>query len=253
MCGAFTSGLSSAGHSPAATRSISRADADHRVDEAVDLAQVLRLGRLDHERAGDGEAHRRRVQAEVDQALGDVLDRDAGLLRDRPQVEDALVRDERRSAPCRAPGSARSAAARCSWRSGSRPASPGGGRRAPSAGCRPTRSAGCWPSPRAPPRPGPARSRARPPAAAGWFGQEAPQVRAHGHGPDAGPAAAVRDAERLVQVQVRDVGAELAGLREADERVEVGAVDVDLPARVVHEPADVARRRPRTRRGSTGR
>ena len=32
------------------------------------------------------------------------------------------------------------------------------------------------------------------------------------------------------------------GLREADERVQVGAVDVDLPARVVHEPADLADR-----------
>jgi DNA-binding response OmpR family regulator len=36
-----------------------------------------------------------------------------------------------------------------------------------------------------------------------------------------------------VQVQVRDVRTELAGLREADERVEVGAVDVDLAARLV--------------------
>ena len=71
-------------------------------------------------------------------------------------------------------------------------------------------------------------------------GQEAPQMAAHGDGADAGPAAAVRDAERLVQVQMRDVGAELARLREADERVEVGAVDVDLPAGVVHEPADLA-------------
>ncbi len=64
-------------------------------------------------------------------------------------------------------------------------------------------------------------------------------MAAHRDRADPGPAAAVRDAERLVQVQVRDVGAELAGLREADERVEVGAVDVDLAAGVVHEPADL--------------
>ena len=72
--------------------------------------------------------------------------------------------------------------------------------------------------------------------------QEAPQMPAHGDRADAGPAAAVRDAERLVQVQVRDVGAELARLRQPHERVEVGAVDVDLPARLVHERADLAHR-----------
>ena len=76
----------------------------------------------------------------------------------------------------------------------------------------------------------------------GWFGQEAPQMAAHRDRTDARAAAAVRDAERLVQVQVRDVGAELARLGEADERVEVRAVDVDLAAGLVHEPADLAHR-----------
>ncbi len=83
-------------------------------------------------------------------------------------------------------------------------------------------------------------------------GQEAPQVAAHGDRADARTAPAVRDAERLVQVEVRDVGAELAGLGEADERVEVGAVDVDLAAGVVHERADLAHRALRTRRASRG-
>ena len=41
--------------------------------------------------------------------------------------------------------------------------------------------------------------------------QERREVRAHADRPDAGTAAAVRDAERLVQVEVRHVGAELAG------------------------------------------
>ena len=45
--------------------------------------------------------------------------------------------------------------------------------------------------------------------------QERRQVRAYRDRADAGTAAAVRDAERLVQVQVRHVGAELARLREA--------------------------------------
>ena len=42
-----------------------------------------------------------------------------------------------------------------------------------------------------------------------------------------------------MQVQVRDVAAELARLGQPDQRVEVGAVDVDLAAGVVHRGADV--------------
>ena len=49
-------------------------------------------------------------------------------------------------------------------------------------------------------------------------------------------AAAVRDAEGLVQVEVADVGAELGGPGQADQRVHVGAVHVDLPAVLVDDP-----------------
>jgi hypothetical protein len=49
-------------------------------------------------------------------------------------------------------------------------------------------------------------------------------------GTHAGPAAAVRDAERLVQVEVRDVAAELAGRAQPHHRIHVGAVHVDLAA-----------------------
>ena len=77
-------------------------------------------------------------------------------------------------------------------------------------------------------------------------------MRAHGDRADAGPAAAVGDAERLVQVEVADVGAEVAGLGEADEGVEVGAVDVHLAAGVVDDARRSRRSPPRTRRASTG-
>ena len=60
--------------------------------------------------------------------------------------------------------------------------------------------------------------------------------------PHAGAAAAVRDAEGLVQVQVADVGAEVAGPRQADQRVHVGAVEVDLAAVGVGDLADLAHR-----------
>ena len=69
-------------------------------------------------------------------------------------------------------------------------------------------------------------------------GQERREMRLHGDRTDARAAAAVRDAERLVQVEVRDVGAELAGRREADERIQVRAVDVHLAAVRVHDLAD---------------
>jgi hypothetical protein len=58
-------------------------------------------------------------------------------------------------------------------------------------------------------------------------------------GPTPGPAAAVRDAERLVQVQVRDVAAEGARRGDADEGVHVGAVDVHAPAVPVDDGAEL--------------
>src|SRR3546814_17718284 len=53
------------------------ADRDHGVAEAVDLALGLALGRLYHQGVGHRERHGRRVEAVVDEALGDVLDGDA--------------------------------------------------------------------------------------------------------------------------------------------------------------------------------
>ena len=87
----------------------------------------------------------------------------------------------------------------------------------------------------------------------GWLGRKARRCARTRDRPDARAAAAVRDAERLVQVQVRHVGAEPARLREADERIQVGAVDVHLAAGVVQQGADLADGLPRTRRASTGR
>ena len=84
-------------------------------------------------------------------------------------------------------------------------------------------------------------------------GQERRQVRAGRHRADAGTASAVRDAERLVQVQVRDVRAELARLGQADQRVQVRAVYVHLAADRVHRRRIPRRSSPRTRRWSTGR
>ena len=70
-------------------------------------------------------------------------------------------------------------------------------------------------------------------------GQERREVLRHADRPHARAAAAVRDAERLVQVQVADVGADVARAAEADLRVHVRAVHVDLAAVLVDDPADL--------------
>ena len=49
----------------------------------------------------------------------------------------------------------------------------------------------------------------------------------------------MRDAEGLVQVQVRDVRAELARPSQPDHRVQVRPVDIDLTAAGVHQLADL--------------
>ena len=210
---------------------------DHRLDEAIDFGEILALGRLDHKGARDRERHRRRVEPEVDEALGHVVDGDPGRRRERAQVEDALVRDK-------------SLVARVEQRVvlpqphghvvGRENRGCGGVLEpvgAHHAHVRPAdrqdagRTVRCR-------RHGRARVevvlRHRMP------GQERCEVRLGRNRADTGASAAVRDAERLVQVEVRDVAAEVAEPREPEHRVEVGAVDVDLSPGVVHGLADVA-------------
>ena len=72
--------------------------------------------------------------------------------------------------------------------------------------------------------------------------QERREVAGDGDRSHSGAAAAMRDAERLVQVQVADVGTVVAGPADADLCVHVRAVEVDLPAVVVDDGADLADR-----------
>ena len=69
-------------------------------------------------------------------------------------------------------------------------------------------------------------------------GQERREMLRDADRPHPRSAAAVRDAERLVQVQVAHVGADVAGPAEADHCVHVGAVQIDLAAVRVHDRAD---------------
>ena len=70
--------------------------------------------------------------------------------------------------------------------------------------------------------------------------QERLDAVGHRDRPGAGPAAAVRLRERLVQVEVHDVEAHVARPRDAHHRVEVGAVVVERGAHVVHDARDLA-------------
>src|ERR1700681_2391790 len=58
--------------------------------------------------------------------------------------------------------------------------------------------------------------------------------------PHSRAAAAMRNAERLVQVEMADIGAVIAGPRQPDLRVHVGAVEIDLSAMAMHDVADLA-------------
>ena len=51
-------------------------------------------------------------------------------------------------------------------------------------------------------------------------------------------AAPVWDAKRLVQIQMTDIGAIIAGAAKADLRIQVCAVHVNLAAMRVHDVAD---------------
>ena len=71
-------------------------------------------------------------------------------------------------------------------------------------------------------------------------GQKLDEMFRHADRPDARAAAAVRNAKRLVQIQMADVRADVAGAAEADLRVHVRAVHVNLAAVRVDDLADLA-------------
>ncbi|MNN20481.1 hypothetical protein D3C81_1337620 [compost metagenome] len=69
-------------------------------------------------------------------------------------------------------------------------------------------------------------------------GDERLEVCTDANRPHAWAAATVRDAEGLVQVHVRDIGANVSRPRETDLGVQVGAVHVDLATVLVHDLTD---------------
>lgn len=67
------------------------ADADHGIDESVQLLLALTLGGLNHERVGHRPAHSRGVEAIVLETLGNIDSFDTGSLLEGTSVDDEFV------------------------------------------------------------------------------------------------------------------------------------------------------------------
>ena len=217
------------------------ADRDQRIHKPIQLALRLALRGLDHQRARHGERDRRRMESVVDQPLGDILDIDARRALERTRVDDALVGDEAMLAgvqqlvmpaflqPARDVVGAENRHLR-----GERQAIP-------------THHRDVGPRDRQNGRASPWRGRHRARALGernadvddGVRRQMWHQMFGDPDRPHAGTAAAVRNAERLVQVEMADVRADVAWAAETDLRVHVRAVHVNLPAVVVDDATDL--------------
>ena len=178
------------------------------------------------------------MEAVIHQPLGDVLDRDARIALDRAAIDDAFVRDAAAGAPIddremrlQAVGHVVGVEDRDprrleqARRPHERDVGPGDGQ-----------DQGAPPGSRGDGADARAGTRLRD---QGMVGQERRQMRLDADRADAGAAAAVGDAEGLVQVEVHHVGAELGGPADPHHSVEVGAVHVDLTAVRVDDAADV--------------
>jgi len=72
----------------------------------------------------------------------------------------------------------------------------------------------------------------------GVTGQKCGEVPGDADRPHPRTSASVRNAESLVQIQMTDVGADVGGTAEADHRVHVRAIHVNLATVLVYDRAD---------------
>ena len=208
-------------------------------DEAVEFGFAFALGRLNHQRTGNGEGNRRRVEAVVHQAFGDVGFGDAAFGFKRTQIDDTFVRDAAVFAciqdrivfaqtfgdvvgieQCPA---CRLLHALFAHHGQVHPSNRQDGRRTEGRSSHGsligTGAVGV----------GQSVSRCK----RGKVGFQTDRA-------DARTAAAVRDTEGFVQVHVQHVRTDFGRLHDADLGVEVGAVHVNLSAVFVNNAADVA-------------
>ena len=201
----------------------------HRVAEPVDFGDRFRFRRLDHQCSGHRERHGRRVEAEIDQPLGDILVGNAAAVLNAANVDDAFMRHpsfrtgvEHRIV--RLQTRRHVVGGQNRHRSGIRQA---GRSHHPDIGIGDGKNA-CGTERRGADRALSIERRAR---------KERCQMRGDTDRSDARAAAAMRDAEGLVKIQVADIGTELRRRTMPDKGVEVGPVDIDLATRLVNDIA----------------
>ena len=210
-------------------------DGDQCVAEAVQFGERLAFGGLNHEGARYGPAHGRSVKSVVHQTLGGVLDFEAVSLP-RTQVDDAFVghkvliaavehREKRLEAFGHVVGIEDGQTG--GFGETGRAHHPDIHPRNDQDTGRPERSG----------RDGPEGGVS---LLLAVTGEERDQLFRHRNGTDARTAATVRNAEGFVQIEVADVGADVARRSEPDLRVHIGAIHVDLAARIMDELANFA-------------
>ena len=209
------------------------ADGEHRGAEAVELGLGFRFRRFDHERARYRPTHGRRMEAAVDKPLCDVIDSDPGAIHQWPCVDDAFVSHATRSPliehrvcafePLGDVVGIENCNARCLGQTA------------------PAHQQAVAPRNRQDGRRAIGRRRDCELAAIrfGMSRQERNEMRLHADRPHTWAAAAVGNAERLVQIEMADVSADIAGSRETHKRVEIGAVEIDLTAVRVRDVANL--------------
>ena len=218
------------------------ADGDHGRDEAVEFGFVFGFGRLNHQGAGHRKRHRGRVKTVVHQAFGNVGFRDAAGGFERAQVDDAFVGD--------APGLAGVQNGVVRGEAGGEIV--GVENRRLGGAAQPFAAHQGDVHPRNHHHAGGTKRRGAHGVLAaigavgfaggedGVVGQVGGEMRGDTNRPHAGAAAAVRDGEGFVQIHVADVGADVRRAGQADLRVEVRSVHIDLPAVAVDDVADFA-------------
>ena len=68
------------------------------------------------------------------------------------------------------------------------------------------------------------------------------QMRFHTNWPHTRATAAMRDSKGFVQIEVRNIAADFTWLGQPNHGVQVGPVDINLPAKAVGDLANVAHR-----------
>lgn len=213
-------------------------DGDERVAEAVEFFEGLTLGGLDHEGARNRPTHGRGMEAEVHEPFGHIFHFNTGTGFPFPQIDNALMGHPSVVSPIEdweewmqamgdvvgiQDGQLGGAGEAIGTHHGQ--IHPGNDIEAGTApGCLGDGAAGLFSAG----------------GNDGVGGQEGEEMRRNADGAHAGAAAAVGDAECLVEIEVANIRSEVSRAAETDLGIHVCAVEIDLTTRFVDERADFA-------------